>query len=86
MKRDEILQQDHENFVNSEDFQKMIDEKIKYSHYHKYDGIAPEGFVLISENVLEKLKEFDTWKEWKNNPNLLKILTGEELKNQGFVW
>lgn len=81
MGKDEILEQDHNNFVNSEDYYKMIDEKIKYSHYHKYDGIAPEGFVLVSENVLEKLKDFDTWKEWKSNPNLIKNLTIEELNN-----
>jgi hypothetical protein len=83
--RDDILENEHNDFVNSDNFQKMIDEKIKYSYYHKYDGIAPEGFCLISENVLDQLKDFDIWKQWKNNPELIKKLTIQELKNVDFV-
>jgi len=51
----------------------MIDikEKIKNSRYYKFQGIAPEGFILVPEDVLEQLRDFDTWKEWKNNPKLL---------------
>jgi hypothetical protein len=48
-----------------------IEEKIKYSHYYKYQGIAPEGFILIPEEALEHLKDFDTWKEWKHDPSIL---------------
>jgi hypothetical protein len=48
-----------------------IKEKIKDSHYHKFQGIAPEGFILIPEEVLEKLRDFDTWKEWKHDNNIL---------------
>ena len=33
----------------------------------RYQGINPEGFVLVTEEALEKLKDFDTWKKWKNN-------------------
>jgi len=33
----------------------------------RYSGIAPEGFVLLTEEAIEKLKDFDTWKKWKNN-------------------
>jgi hypothetical protein len=33
----------------------------------RYSGIAPEGFVLLSEEAIEKLKDFDIWKKWKNN-------------------
>lgn len=47
-----------------------IKEKIKNSHYHKFQGVAPEGFILIPEQALEKLKDFDIWKEWKNNPKI----------------
>ena len=50
---------------------KDIKEKIKYSHYYKFQGIAPEGFVLIPEEALERLKDFDTWKEWKHDPEVL---------------
>ena len=48
-----------------------IKEKIENSHYYKFQGIAPEGFILVPEEVLEQLREFDTWKEWKHNPELL---------------
>jgi len=48
-----------------------IKEKIENSHYHKFEGVAPEGFILVPEDVLEQLRDFDTWKEWKNNPELL---------------
>ena len=41
-----------------------LQEKIKDAHYHKYAGIAPEGFVLIPKEVMEELKDFDNWKEF----------------------
>lgn len=31
----------------------------------KFDGVAPEGFVLVHENTLEQLKDMDVWIEWK---------------------
>ena len=52
---------------------KTIKEKIKDSHYHKFSGITPEGFVMIPEKTLERLKEFDFWKEWKHNEEILKV-------------
>jgi hypothetical protein len=82
MGKDEILENDHNDFIQSELFCQMIQEKIQYSHLHKYDGIAPEGFVLLPELTLERLKDFETWKEWKNNPSMLKELISEDLKNQ----
>jgi hypothetical protein len=45
----------------------------------KYEGIAPEGFVLVCEKTLEALKDFDTWKEWKNDK-----ITIKELNNINF--
>ena len=33
----------------------------------KFLGNAPEGFVLVHEKTLEDLKDFDTWKDWKND-------------------
>jgi hypothetical protein len=41
-----------------------LQDKLKDAHYHKYAGIAPEGFVLIPEEVLEEIKDFDVWKEF----------------------
>lgn len=34
---------------------------------YKFKGCAPEGFVLVHEKTLEDLKDFDTWKQWKND-------------------
>jgi hypothetical protein len=59
----------------------MIKEKIEYSHYYKYDGIAPEGFILIPEITLERLKDFEFWKEWKNNPKILVEFVKKDANN-----
>jgi len=42
-----------------------IEEKIENSGYYKFQGIAPEGFILLPESVVEDLKDFDNWKEFK---------------------
>ena len=34
---------------------------------YKFFGCAPEGFLLVHEKTLEELKDFDTWKKWKND-------------------
>ena len=78
---DDILEEVHNEFVNSDEYKHMIQEKIESSHYHKYDGLAPEGFVLIPEEVLEQLKDFDTWKNWKHNPEVLVEMSKDFLKN-----
>lgn len=59
----------------------LIKEKIKNSHYHKFDNLAPERFVLLTEQVLEKLKDFEFWKEWRNNPEVVVDFMKEELKD-----
>lgn len=51
-----------------------IKESIQNYNYKKFDHLAPEGFVLIPESMLEDLKEFDNWKEWKNNPDFHQIM------------
>lgn len=48
-----------------------INEKIKNSHYYKFTGVAPEGFVLIPIEVLEKLKNSDIWNRWKEDDEFL---------------
>lgn len=79
---DSILEESHNLFVKSVEYHQMIREKIESSYYHKYDGIAPDGFVLIPEEVLEQLKDFDTWKNWKHNPEVLEQMSKDFLKNQ----
>jgi len=45
----------------------------------KFEGLAPEGFVLVHEKTLEDLKEFETWKSWKHDE-----ITIKELNNKNF--
>jgi hypothetical protein len=33
----------------------------------RYNGVAPEGYTLLRNEVLVELKDFDNWKAWKNN-------------------
>jgi len=42
-------------------------------------NVAPEGFVLVHEKTIEDLKDFYTWKSWKNNE-----ITIKELNNKNF--
>ena len=58
-----------------------IQEKIKNAHYHKYDGIAPEGFVLIPEEVVNELKDFDKWKEFISDEKWLEKRSKEILNS-----
>lgn len=44
------------------DIKKILQERGTIS---KFDGVAPEGFVLVHENTLEQLKDMDVWIEWK---------------------
>ena len=57
-----------------------VKEKIENSHYYKYQGVVPEGFVMIPEQTLERLKDFDFWKDWKYDPNLLKEFAKKDSK------
>jgi hypothetical protein len=45
----------------------------------KLSNVAPEGFILVHEKTLEDLKNFETWKSWKNDD-----LTIKELNNKNF--
>ena len=45
------------------DIQKILKEE---GEVRKFGGVAPEGFVLVHEKALEKLKDFETWKKWKH--------------------
>jgi hypothetical protein len=47
----------------------------------KFGGVAPEGFVLVHEKTLEKLKDFDTWKRWKHNEITIKELNKTNFDN-----
>jgi hypothetical protein len=49
---------------NKIDVKKIIQEE---GPMRKFDGVAPEGFILIHEKTLESLRDFEIWKEWKND-------------------
>ena len=51
------------NPVGGTKFMKPSREDIKRN---RYNGIAPEGYTLVQNEVLEELKNFETWKSWKN--------------------
>jgi hypothetical protein len=48
---------------------------------HKFEGIAPEGFVLVHEKTLEELKDFDKWVMWVKNEISLKDLDKKNFGN-----
>lgn len=58
------------------DVKKILEER---GSTGKYEGIAPEGFVLVHEQTLEELKSFEVWKEWKHDE-----ITIKELNNKHF--
>ena len=70
--QDNVLEQEHNDFIKDELFCQMIKEKIEYSGYHKFDGVAPEGFTLIPNEVLEELKDFENWKQFKYDSEWVK--------------
>jgi hypothetical protein len=60
------------------DLQKILEEE---GEVRKFGGVAPEGFVLVHEKALEKLKDFETWKRWKHNQITIKELNKTNFDN-----
>jgi hypothetical protein len=44
------------------DIKKIITEE---GHIKKFDGVAPEGFILVHEKTLEDLKNLENWRDWR---------------------
>lgn len=44
------------------DINKIIKEE---GHIRKFNGLVPEGFVLVHEKTLEDLKNLENWRNWK---------------------
>jgi hypothetical protein len=61
-----------------------IKDKIKKSNYYKFQGVIPEGFVLVHEKVLEDLLDFDNWKDFKNDKYYLENKTIEKVLSKDF--
>lgn len=47
----------------------------------KFEGVAPEGFVLVHEKTLEDLKDFEIWKEWKHGVQTINELNKKNFSN-----
>lgn len=78
---DDFLEEAHNRFVNSEEFTCWMKERIANSSYYKFSGVAPEGFVLVPDVVLESLKETENWNQFKNDNNFIENKTKEYLRN-----
>lgn len=48
----------------------------------KFAGCVPEGFVLVHEKTLEDLRDFDIWKNWKNNEVSIESLNQLNFKDE----
>jgi hypothetical protein len=60
------------------DIKKLIDEE---GPIRKFDGIAPEGFVLVHENTLRDLKNWKIWEDWKNDEITIHDLNKKNFDN-----
>lgn len=58
------------------DIKKLIKEE---GHIRKFDGVAPEGFVLVHEKTLNDLKNWYIWEQWKDGK-----ISIEELNKNNF--
>jgi hypothetical protein len=53
----------------------------KEGEVRKFDGVAPEGFVLVHEKTLEELKDFEKWKSWKHDEISIKEMNKNNFDN-----
>jgi len=58
--------------------QEILDEK---GTSIKFAGCVPEGFIILHEKSLEDLKNFDIWKNWKNDEISIEDLNKINFKN-----
>lgn len=48
----------------------------------KFAGNVPDGFILVHEKTLEDLRDFDIWKNWKNNEVSIESLNKLNFENE----
>jgi hypothetical protein len=61
------------------DINKIIKEE---GHIRKFDGLVPEGFVLVHEKTLEGLKNMDTWLDWKTERISIKEMNKKNFQDK----
>ena len=47
----------------------------------RFSTVPPEGYILLREEVLEELKDFDVWKSWKNQEISLSDLDRRDISD-----
>lgn len=60
------------------DIKKLIEEE---GLLRKFQGCAPEGFILVHEKTLDDLKDFDIWKDWIGNKISINELNKKNFDN-----
>ena len=45
---------------------------------------VPEGFVFVHQSVIEELKDFDNWKDFKYNSNYIEEKNIEKVLSKDF--
>lgn len=48
----------------------------------KFQGCAPEGFVLIHEKTLEDLRNMDIWLDWKMGRKTIEEMNKKNFENE----
>lgn len=64
---EEMMRLDEELGLYDMDNSNPVDiaDRIENSNYYKFDGIAPDGFTLVPNEVIELLDDFEEWKDFK---------------------
>jgi hypothetical protein len=60
------------------DIKKIIKEE---GHIRKFEGVAPEGFILVHEKTLEDLKNWYVWEQWKEGKTSIHELNKRNFEN-----
>lgn len=60
------------------DIKKLLQERGSVS---KFEGVAPEGFILVHEQTLEDLKNWKVWQDWKNGDISIQELNKNNFDN-----
>lgn len=60
------------------DIKKILEER---GAVLKFEGVAPEGFILVHEKTLEDLKNWKVWEDWKNGDISIQELNKNNFDN-----
>ena len=60
------------------DIKKLIKEE---GYIRKFEGVAPEGFVLVHEKTFEDLKNWHVWEQWKDGKMSIQELNKNNFDN-----